>query len=74
MATIRVHCHHCSATALVRPAQVLLVTARGGATHLFRCPACGRITDGPADPAQVLLLVAAGVPLSGAHDAEGRPW
>ena len=50
MATIRVHCPHCPTTALLRPEQVLLVSYRGGGSYLFFCPACGRVTDGPAGP------------------------
>ena len=65
MVRIRVHCRYCPATALVRPEQMLLVPWEGGGTYLFCCPACGRIADGPADPGQVLMLMAAGVPLVG---------
>lgn len=61
MATIRVHCPHCPIRALVRPPQVLLLPHAAGATYLYACPSCGRITDGPAGPELVLLLAAAGV-------------
>lgn len=61
MARIRIHCPHCSTRALLRPAQVLLVTHRGGGTYLLACPTCGRVGDGPAGPEHVLLLIAAGV-------------
>ena len=67
MTKIRVHCRYCPNTALLRPEQVLLVPQQGGGTHLFFCPSCGRITDGPAGPTQVLLLVAAGVPFTAAR-------
>jgi hypothetical protein len=61
MATIRIHCPHCATSALLRPQQVLLVPHRSGATYLFTCPACTRVTNAPAGPEQVLLLAAAGV-------------
>jgi hypothetical protein len=61
MPTIRIHCPHCAASALLRPQQVLLVPRRSGATYLFTCPACARVTDAPAGPEPVLLLAAAGV-------------
>ena len=61
MARIRVQCPHCLTSALVGPEQVLLVPRGGGGTYLSCCPACGRVTDGPAAPEQVLLLAAAGV-------------
>jgi hypothetical protein len=61
MTRIRSHCPHCSTTALLAPAQVLLVAHRGGGTYLFTCPACARVSDGPAGPEHVLLLAAGGV-------------
>jgi hypothetical protein len=66
MASIRVHCQYCGRAALVWPEQVLLVSWAGSGTYLFFCPACGRISDGPAGPVVLLLLVAAGVPDSDA--------
>ena len=65
MATIRVHCRSCPTTTLLSPEQVLLVSSGGWGSYLFCCPACGRVRDGVAGPAQILLLVAAGVPLGG---------
>ena len=61
MARIRIHCPHCSTTALLAPVPVLLMAHRGGGTYLFTCPACGRVSDGPTGPEHVLLLAAAGV-------------
>ena len=61
MARIRVHCPHCASTALLAPEQVLLVPHPGGATYLFTCPICARVSDGSAGPEHVLLLVAAGL-------------
>jgi hypothetical protein len=61
MARIRIHCPHCASTALLRPEQLLLVPHQGGATYLFTCPICQRVTDTVAGPEHVLLLVAAGV-------------
>jgi hypothetical protein len=61
MARIRIHCPHCATTALLRPEQVLLVPHPGGATYLFTCPICERVSDGATGPEHVLLLVAAGV-------------
>jgi hypothetical protein len=63
MATIRIRCRYCSTTTLVRPEQVLLVLSGTAGTYLFSCPACARLTDAAAGPAEALLLVAAGVPL-----------
>ena len=66
MATIRIHCPHCATSALLGPQQILLLPHRSGATYLFTCPTCRRVTDGPAGPEQVLLLAAAGVtPVNG---------
>ena len=65
MATIRVHCRSCPTTTLLSPEQVLLVSSGGWGSYLFCCPGCGRVSDGVAGPAQILLLVAAGVPLGG---------
>jgi hypothetical protein len=61
MARIRIHCPHCASTALLAPAQMLLVPHPGGATHLFTCPICERVSDGSAGPEHVLMLAAAGV-------------
>jgi hypothetical protein len=61
MARIRIRCPHCATTALLRPAQVLLVARPGGAGYLFTCPICERVSDGAAGPEHVLLLAAAGV-------------
>lgn len=61
MARIRIHCPHCASTALLAPEQMLLLTHPGGATYLFTCPICERVSDGPAGPEHVLLLAAAGV-------------
>ena len=72
MATIRVRCPHCPTAAPLRPEQLLLVLHRGGATYLFACPVCGRVTDGPAGPEQVLLLAAAGVPVPDSGRVGGR--
>ena len=47
MATIRIHCPHCTASALLGPQQILLLPHRSGATYLFTCPTCTRVTDGP---------------------------
>ena len=52
MARIRVHCRYCPTTTLLSPEQVLLVAHRGCGTYLFFCPACARVSDGPAGPAQ----------------------
>jgi len=62
MARIRIHCPQCASTALLQPEQVLLVAHPGGATYLFRCPICERVSDAAAGPEHVLLLAAAGVP------------
>jgi hypothetical protein len=70
MATIRVHCRSCPTTTLLSPEQVLLVSSGGWGSYLFFCPGCGRVSDGPAGPAQILLLVAAGVPPG---DERARP-
>lgn len=73
MARIRIHCPHCPTSALLRPAQLLLVPHGAGGTYLFTCPACGRVTAAPAAPEHVLLLAAAGVPLgSGVHRVPGE--
>jgi hypothetical protein len=61
MARIRIHCRHCTNTALLRPQHLLLMPHRGGATYLFTCPICERLSDGAAGPEHVLLLVAASV-------------
>ena len=61
MARIRVHCPHCTNAALLQPEQLLVVAHPGGATFLFTCPICERVTDAAAGPEHVLLLVAAGV-------------
>ena len=61
MARIRVHCPQCASSALLAPEQVLLVPHPGGATYLFSCPICERVSDAAAGPEHVLLLVAAGV-------------
>ena len=61
MARIRIHCPHCVSTALLAPEQVLLMPHPGGATYLFTCPICERVSDAAAGPEHVLLLVAAGV-------------
>lgn len=61
MASIRVHCRYCRKAALVWPEQVLLASWAGSGTYLFFCPGCGRVTDGAVGPAELLMLMAAGV-------------
>jgi uncharacterized Zn finger protein len=73
MARIGIHCPHCPTSALLRPEQVLLVGHRGGGTYLFTCPACGRVSDGPAGPEHLLLLAAGGVrPVDTGRPHRGR--
>jgi hypothetical protein len=55
MATIRVSCRSCPASALLTPEQILLVHLRGWGSYLFVCPECGRVTDAPAGPDHMLL-------------------
>ena len=64
MANIRVTCRHCGAAVLLWPAQVLLLQSQNHTSdaYLFLCPSCGRVTVSSAGPAEILLLVAAGVP------------
>jgi hypothetical protein len=72
MTTIRIHCPQCPTGALLRPEQVLVMPHAGGATYLYACPACGRVSDGPAGPEQLLLLAAAGVPMPAPTRGGGR--
>jgi len=65
MASIRVTCNHCAARVLLTPAQALLIPPSGAdrfTCYLFFCPRDGHLTVAAADPDQVLLLLAAGVP------------
>ena len=75
MANIRVTCRHCGAAVLLWPAQVLLLQSANHSadTYLFLCPDCGRVTVNSAGPAEVLLLLAAGVLVGGGDAGTSRP-
>jgi len=64
MATIRATCPTCIRPVDLAPAQVLLLTrpdATGFGTYLYLCTTCDQVAVKPARPADITLLVSAGV-------------
>jgi hypothetical protein len=63
MTNIRVTCQGCSAVALLRPAQILLLADpdEGSGSYLFLCPMCGCVTVKSAGGEELQVLLTAGV-------------
>ena len=64
MYDIRVTCQSCEAWTVIRPDRILLLAdpGRDAGDYLFLCPMCERLTVRSASPADVRLLLGAGVP------------
>jgi hypothetical protein len=77
MSTIHTVCPLCTLPVDLEPAEILLLTdpdPSASGTYLFQCAACQQVIVKPASPANVALLVTAGVTVGEPGAPAARPF